>query len=167
MTLVLSLLSNPYFWIVFILLILLSIVNKLLKSKGKIKYPYIAASLLTKNELNFYYSLKPIAKKYGLEVFTKVRLADVGNVEKGLNSGEFQSAFNRIQSKHIDFLLTDGALTTRCAIELDDSSHDRERAKKNDDFKNKFFEVIKIPLIRTRNTDGLEQRIQHAISSHK
>jgi hypothetical protein len=55
-------------------------------------------------------------------VFAKVRLADLLYLPKGTQGR--QAAFNRIQSKHVDFLLcSKDAVRPLLAIELDDSSH--------------------------------------------
>jgi len=54
-------------------------------------------------------------------IMAKVRLADIFGVKKGQS---WQAAFNRINAKHVDFLLvrqSDGAPIL--GIELDDSSH--------------------------------------------
>ena len=44
------------------------------------------------------------------------------------------------------FIICNKDLKILFAIELDDSSHQNQAAKKNDDFKNEFFRKIDIPL---------------------
>lgn len=61
----------------------------------------------------------------------------------------FQSYWNRIQARRLDFLLCDREdLTPRLAIELDGSSHNSKKAKKTDEFKDKLFKEIGLPLLR-------------------
>ena len=57
-------------------------------------------------------------------VFAKVRLADIVTPQKTRSRSAWQSAFNRISSKHVDFLLCETAgLSPVAVIELDDKSH--------------------------------------------
>lgn len=66
-------------------------------------------------------------------VFAKVRIADVLTPAKGLNRSRWQSAFNAISAKHIDFVLCDPAdVATKLAVELDDKSHDRPNRRRRD-----------------------------------
>lgn len=111
--------------------------------------------------MNFYKQLLPITDSLNLTIFTKVRLADIITIKKGVSKSEWQSAFNRIQSKHFDFVIVQSqTLDVVCVIELDDKSHDREKAVKNDTFKNKTLETVKIPLIRTKTIDGIKIQLQ-------
>jgi hypothetical protein len=65
-----------------------------------------------------------------------------------------------IKSRHIDFLLCDRSLHVLCGIELDDKSHDTAKAQKNDNFKNKVFEQIKLPLFRIRTTSNYQTELE-------
>ena len=56
-------------------------------------------------------------------VLAKVRLADL--IEANERHPQWQANFNRIRSKHVDFVLCDNWLRPLLAIELDDSSHKR------------------------------------------
>ncbi len=90
-------------------------------------------SMLSEAELKFYRVLREVVKspeESGGEdqavVLCKVRAADLVGVKKGLGQSRFQSAFNRISNKHVDFVLARaGDLSVLCVIELDDSSHRR------------------------------------------
>lgn len=157
MELILSLLKNPIVWVV-IALAILSIFIKV--PSKKTSYPYVKTKILTKNELNFYKALLPIATKYRLTVFAKIRLADLMNVKKGTGSSEFQSAFNKISQKHADFVLVrSDSFETALVIELDDKSHTKESAQKNDTFKNQAYKAIGLPLLRVTSAEGIEHKL--------
>ncbi|MBI3877465.1 MAG: DUF2726 domain-containing protein [Verrucomicrobia bacterium] len=129
-------------------------------------------ALLTPAERSFYGALKSCTGDQ-LEVFAKVRLADVFRPAKGISDSEWRSAQNKVDRKHVDFLLcrTDN-LAPVAAIELDDSSHKRASSEKNDDFKNALFAASTIPLIRVAareayNTTELATTVNQAINQKK
>ena len=129
-------------------------------------------ALLTPAERSFYGALKSCTGDQ-LEVFAKVRLADVFSPAKGTNGSERRSAQNKLNQKHLDFLLCRADdLAPVAAIELDDSSHKRAASEKNDGFKNDLFAASPIPLIRVPaksayNTSELATIINEAISQKK
>jgi len=78
-------------------------------------------------------------------VLSKCRVADLIDVDAQKHFGPF----NRIKSKHIDFVLvekSDGALL--CAIELDDKSHQRKKRVERDQFLDEVFAQVELPLFR-------------------
>lgn len=95
-----------------------------------------------------------MAEEY--EIFPKVRLLDVLNVKAGEGR---QAAFNRVQSKHLDFLLCERE-TSRpvLALELDDSSHQRTTRKTRDAFVEEVLEVIGLPALRIPVTRAYDPR---------
>ena len=101
--------------------------------------------LLSEAEQKFFGVLQPLVGS-ACNVSSKVRLADLFDVRPGRGQ---QAAFNKIQSKHIDFVLTDPA-TSRilCAIELDDSSHLRPDRIERDEFIDDLFGRNHLPLLR-------------------
>lgn len=102
------------------------------------KLPYIMnETILTERERAFYRILKPVADKLELQICPKVRVADIVSIKKGTK--DWQKWFNKIKSKHIDFLLCDYDMNIVLLIELDDRSHETERAQKNDRLKNAIF----------------------------
>lgn len=102
------------------------------------KFPYeLNETILTERERSFYRILKPIADKLELQICPKVRVADIVSIKKGTK--DWQKWFNKIRSKHVDFLLCDYDMNIVLMVELDDSSHNSERARKNDEFKNRLF----------------------------
>ena len=122
--------------------------------------------LLTKAERAFFDVLHPIVAKQ-LHLFAMVRLADLVYIERGIEKR--QSYFNRIQSKHIDFVLCDrNDIKPILAIELDDSSHRRADRIARDEFVDNALAQAGLPLLRVpvrANYDPAELRnqIQDAI----
>ena len=96
-----------------------------------------------------------MAEEY--EIFPKVRLLDVLIVKA--EAGR-QAALNRVQAKHLDFLLCErGTFRPVLALELDDSSHQRPARKARDAFVEEVLEVIGLPALRfpvTRTYDPRE-----------
>ena len=110
------------------------------------KLPYeLNETILTERERAFYRILKPIA--------------DIVSIKKGTK--DWQKWFNKIRSKHVDFLLCDYDMNIVLMIELDDRSHESERAKKNDALKNAIFGGR---LVRIRSLkDDVEAEITAAL----
>lgn len=80
-------------------------------------------------------------------VFGKVRLADVIKVKPGLSGSARQQAFNRIQSKHLDFVVcAPSDLSVQFVVELDDSSHQQSRRQARDEFLDKALAAAGVPV---------------------
>ena len=77
--------------------------------------------LLTKFEYMEYQKLKEAAKARNYMICPKVRLLDL--VEPYSNSPHYKTLLYKIQSKHVDFVITDDNLNVKVIIELDDNSH--------------------------------------------
>lgn len=132
------------------------------------EYPYIKPYLLTKKEWAFYKGLKPITDKYKLHILAKVRLADLVEVKKGLSNSQYSKAFNKIKSKHVDFVLARPAnLAILCVIELDDKSHEDINRQQRDFFIDKVCETIKLPIIRCTDINGIEDKICEKLKMYK
>lgn len=122
----------------------------------------INATLLTKNELNFYRQLKTLIDRYDLIIFSKVRIADI------ISTDSF-SEFNKIRSKHIDFVICNQESCPLLFIELDDSTHNNYKNKKNDIKKDNIFysagfKIIRIKVQDNYNLEEIENRIKVMIS---
>lgn len=102
--------------------------------------------LLSIAEKNFFKVLENILDdKY--YIFPKIRMSDL--LWHSNRSRDFRYYHNKIQQKHIDFVVCDkNNISPLLAIELDDSSHNYQRAKKNDKLKNEAFKMAGIPLLR-------------------
>lgn len=111
-------------------------------------FPYQKESaLFTPAERSFLGVLEQaLGEQY--RVMGKVRLADVLKVRPGLNGAVWQSAFNRIQSKHLDFIVCSAKdLTIQCAVELDDQSHDRAKRQARDGFVDQALQAAGVPIV--------------------
>ncbi|MEG0546477.1 MAG: DUF2726 domain-containing protein [Oscillospiraceae bacterium] len=128
------------------------------------KLPYKRKYLLTKNELAFYKALKPIADKLNYSILAKTRVADLVEVKSGINKSDWQTAFNKINKKHIDFILCDSEnLMPILLIELDDNSHNDEKTIKRDMFIEKLYEETGYKLLRVIGINDLENKIKEKI----
>lgn len=128
-------------------MIILIIIILLIIYRRKRSLPYKTTYLLSKCESNFYNSLKPVCDKYGYVICPKVGLKDFIAVT---SKKDYLKWFRKISQKHVDFLICDKNLKPLMAIELDDSSHELEQARKNDEFKNELYKELNFPLVRVR-----------------
>ena len=99
---------------------------------------------LSAAELSFYRVLIAAA---GDDVRTcpKVNLADVFFV---VRPNENQSYRNKIDRKHVDFLLCDATtMRPRLGVELDDKSHQRADRRERDAFVDQVFRTAGLPLL--------------------
>jgi len=135
----------------------------------KVAQPYILnPSLFTPAERSFLGCLDSVLSP-DVRVFAKVRLADLFDVEKTPDRSAWQSAFNKINSKHVDFILCRVSdLCPLLAIELDDKTHGREDRQKRDIFLNEIFAASNLPLIRfpvqkIYRTEDIAKRLNEAM----
>ena len=99
-------------------------------------------------ELNFDQVLR-LAVKDKYRIMGKVRVADLLQVRRGVAKKDRPSAQNKINGKHIDFVLIDPkSCQVACCIELDDKSHERKERVSRDVFLNNAFDAAKLPLLR-------------------
>lgn len=119
------------------------------------RYPYEQQDMLfSAAERSFYGALCQAVSKHAL-VFGKVRVADVVKPTKGLDRGNWQRTFNRIASKHFDFLLCNpDDLSVAAVIELDDSSHGKNKQISRDQFIEGLCESVGLPLYRFKANRG-------------
>jgi len=110
---------------------------------------YDPVPILTDREFEFYERLRPVAEEFGLQIFTKIRLADLIVPKPKAENPFWMECFNKIRSKHIDFALADENAAIVMLIELDDSTHDRPDRAERDDFVNAVLENTGYILIRT------------------
>ena len=97
-----------------------------------LQYKYQQKWLFTYNEKDAYWKLKQIAEKNNYILFAKVRLLDL--IEPIRESKKYITYMNKIQSKHVDFVLCDKKLVARLIIELDDNSHTSQKREERDKF---------------------------------
>ena len=118
------------------------------KSPGKLEYPYLARDdFLSPAELSFYLVLKSAVSEMAL-VCPKVALGDLFYARSNDRS-KYRTYTNKIDRKHVDFLLCDPKTVRPVAgIELDDKSHQRQDRQERDEFVEKVFSAAKLPLVR-------------------
>lgn len=133
-------------------LVILAVIYKVLMERlSRINYreAYQARHLLTKRELQEYFKLKQYADARGWLICPKVRLFDLIEPKKG--KGDRQTLINKIQAKHVDFVLVDQSMKLIGVLELDDSTHDRADRKQRDSFVREALEGAGITMIQTRS----------------
>lgn len=138
--------------IVFIILIALmkSKMNSLQKEENKKvsePMPYeMVNSIFTKSEKIVFDIIKSVCEKNNLLLFAKVRLADIVKIEKG--NKNFNYWFNKIRSKHLDYLICENInIKPIIAVELDDYTHNQKNRKERDIFVDEVYSKIGLPIL--------------------
>lgn len=142
-------------WVIaIVILLMLAAFASLLAAKKKQAggdsngFPYhLAGALFSPAERSF---LGVLDRAVGADyrVFGKVRIADVANLQPGLSNSARQIAFNRIASKHFDFIVCRASdLSLVCAVELNDKSHSGQRARTRDQFVAQVCHTLGLPLL--------------------
>jgi len=104
-------------------------------------------SLLTPAERDFFETLWAVAQSEDLAVFTKVRLSDLVKVRRGIENRQVLQ--NRIQQKHVDFVLCSSSqLAPVLVVELDDRSHQLPRRQERDILVDRIFASADLPILR-------------------
>lgn len=111
-------------------------------------WPYRAKKyFFSRSEQEFLGVLNESIDRQRYLIFPKVRLADF--IEVTIRGEEYQGWWNKIRSKHVDFLIWDVQQNKiALAIELDGKSHSSEKAQERDDFVNRLYERVEAPLER-------------------
>ena len=133
--------------------------------EGTDKFPYHSKYLLTRNEWNFYRKLKYSAESRGLHILSKVRLADLVEVDRYCKGNAFKKYFWKIQAKHVDFVLCNPEnLTVKAIIELEDSTHSNsaERARR-DDFVDRVLRKCGYTVIYTYSGANIEELLDRSL----
>jgi hypothetical protein len=117
------------------------------ESAAPVELPYRRKDyLLSQAERAFFVALQQaVGREYVL--FAKVRLLDLVWLPKGTESR--QGHMNRVQSKHVDFVVCSrDVLRPLVAIELDDRSHDADDRRQRDVFVDIALRAAGLPLVR-------------------
>lgn len=134
----------------FAAVVLLALKTKLAggaESSGPGNVYALREATLTKAERSFLGALEQSLPD-GVGLLAKVRLGDIFQPCKGLNPSERTKAGNRINSKHVDFLLVRTSdLVAVAGVELDDKSHQRSARQKRDEFVDEVFRSCGLPLL--------------------
>ena len=131
------------------------------------RFPYERKPFLTPAEIAYYKVLRMIfADRY--LIFAQVRVLDLCEV---LDRPFNQAAVNRIDRRHVDFVLCHPrTFKPMAAIELDDSTHDRPHRRQKDAFLDEVFRSIGMKLVRQRvrltySVDEVTQKVEAALAA--
>ena len=127
-------------------------------------------ALLTPAERSFFGVLQQaIASEY--QIFAKVRLADIVKPVRNPSRSGWQSAFNRILGKHVDFVLCDlSSMAIVAVIELDDRTHERFERGTRDGLVDGALADAHIPVLRVAarqsySPSQIREQIRQAITA--
>lgn len=132
------------------------------------KFPYVLSdSVMSNKELKFFNALEPIARESNLKIIAKMRLADIVKVPK--NTYDYIRWFNYIKAKHVDFILCDSEMKVKLVIEVDDYTHQYDNRKKRDEFVDKIFIQLDIPILHIYKwtDEELKQQIEEKLGIKK
>jgi len=113
----------------------------------------------SRSEKEFFNILNSQVDAIRYTIFPKVRIGDF--IEVDYNDRYNRTWRNKIQSKHIDFLvwdLVEGKIAL--AIELDGDSHNTTKMMDRDDFVNKLYKKIGLKLVRVRVGTNFTEEIE-------
>ncbi len=111
-------------------------------------FPYkLRDDFLSPAELSFYHILQQAAGDWAL-ICTKVSLGDLFTA-KVKDYSAFRTYTNKIDRKHVDYLLCDPkTVRPLLGVELDDGSHRRRDRQQRDNFVDQVFNAARLPLVR-------------------
>lgn len=155
-------------WIVIGLIIVIALVIIVLKlSQVKMRqldYSYQKLGILfTPAERSFWGILKQVVGEE-VEIFGKVRVADIIIPKRGISQSNWRRAFNKISGKHFDFILCNKSdLAIICAVELNDSSHKSINRARRDTFLQDACKSADVPLVQipAKNVYNLNEIREH------
>jgi hypothetical protein len=117
------------------------------RQEAPLDFPYKKAPILFSPAERSFLGVLEQALDGKYRIMGKVRLADVLKVDSGLGNSARQSAFNRIQGKHLDFVICDpSSFAVKFAVELDDKSHNQPQRQSRDKFVNEALRVAGVPV---------------------
>ncbi|NJL57188.1 DUF2726 domain-containing protein [bacterium] len=125
-------------WLVLIIVVLVVVIfvlRGLTSNASTARFRYKRKKqFLSPAERSFYGVLEQaVADRFKLH--TMVRVADVIQPDVTGDKSTWQRAFNKISSKHFDFVICDPAtLEVKAAIELNDASHSAKKRQARDEF---------------------------------
>lgn len=131
------------------------------------EYPYKAKRyFFSRSEREFFRILNQMLDHRRYAVFPKVRLADF--VEVSTKGQKYQGWFNRIKSKHVDFLLWDlEREAVAMVIELDGNSHNSSKTRDRDVFVEQVYKTVGIRLERVRVGSDFRSEIERILNTLK
>jgi len=161
-------------WLALLVVVVVAIVvlrlSKLTPSGRHADYPYTRNDVLFSVAERSFLGVLEQAVSDEYRVFGKVRVADVASVKVMKNLAVWQRAFNRISSKHFDFLLcAKDDLAIKAVVELNDKSHGSRKRQERDEFLIELCRTISLPLIivpaqRTYSVAELREKLLAALA---
>jgi hypothetical protein len=138
-------------WLFFLIIVVAVGILAILKSKQTTKDETLGFEtrdlLFTAAERSFLGVMEQ-ALDSQYRIFGKVRLGDIVKPAKGLTPSKRTTASNRINQKHVDFVICSATdLELLGVVELDDQSHGREDRAKRDEFIDQALAGAKIPVV--------------------
>ncbi|SMB28121.1 conserved protein of unknown function [Sterolibacterium denitrificans] len=132
------------------LIILIAVIGLLVKlaSKKGTGASYYKKKPLTQAEKALYYKLLKALPNN--PVLAQVSMSAIVGIKKGK---DWQSTFNKISRKYADFVICSPAFDVIAIIELDDSSHESDRARHADKEKDAALNGAGYTVIRWRQKD--------------
>ena len=123
-------------------------------------WPYRSKKyFFSRSEQEFLKALSAAINHQKFIIFPKVRLADF--IEVTVSGAEYQKWWNKIRSKHIDFLIWNIEQSkVVLAIELDGKSHESEKMIERDEFIEKLYETVGLKLERVKVGEDYNSRAQ-------
>jgi hypothetical protein len=108
------------------------------------KPPYFKKKTLLeeKEQVLFHRLIEAMPEHY---VMAQVRLADIVGVKKCDN---WQTWFNKVSRKSVDFVVCDKSFVVLACIELDGETHEQADRKKADNAKDEALQAAGIPIVR-------------------
>ena len=137
----------------FLVLIVLVAITK--QDGGDNEFPYEANDpLFSPAERSFFGVLSQAVREDAI-VFGKVRVADILRPSKGMGRSNWQKAFNRISSKHFDYVIcSPKTLSVLAVVELDDKTYSKGKRAKRDRFLEGACSAAGVPLHRFKAAAG-------------
>lgn len=134
--------------LVVIVIFIVSAIPQRRMSAAVPEYPYLVRDdFLSPAEQSFYLTLRHTIADQAL-ICPKVSLADLFYV-KSNNPSKFRAYTNKIDRKHVDFLLCHPKTAKPLlGIELDDQSHQKRGQQERDEFLEMVYQAAALPLVR-------------------
>ncbi len=133
--------------------------------KKKILYKYNKKDfLMTRPEGQFFNILKELLED-NYYIFTQVHLSTI--LDHKVRGQNWRGAFSHINSKSVDYVISDKFFRPLLVIELDDISHERKDRKKRDEIVENILENTGIPFLRIKNNSYHNKEDIKALISEK
>jgi len=155
------------------LLVAIGVFSAFLSGRRPSDYPYEPYdSLLSPAERSFFGVLQQAVGSSHTPL-AKVRLADILRVQRGLSAQSRIAAFNRVSSKHADFVLcASDTFRVIGVVELDDKSHRGEARQRRDEFLDDALSAAGVPVLhvlaqRSYSIADIRGRLQSILSDDR